>query len=54
MTRKTKWGIVAGFLIFMGFGMIHGGSKHIETAGNLMIGSGCLYLIYLLYTTQKK
>lgn len=53
MKTKTILGIVAAAFIFFGFGMIHGGSTTVSTAGNILIGVGCLYLIYLLYLSMK-
>lgn len=53
MKRKTVFGIVAAAFIFFGFGMIHGGPPIVGNIGNIMIGIGCLYLIYLLYLSLK-
>lgn len=53
MKKKTIFGIVAAAFIFFGFGMIHGGTPMISNIGNIMIGVGCLYLIYLLYLSMK-
>lgn len=53
MKRKTVFGIVAAAFIFFGFGMIHGGTTMVSTMGNILIGVGCLYLIYILYLSLK-
>ncbi len=49
---KTKLGIVAVFFIVAGFGMIHGGSQTIEHIAIALMGTGIVYLLYLLITTQ--
>ncbi|MBN2805106.1 MAG: hypothetical protein JXR22_00465 [Prolixibacteraceae bacterium] len=40
--------IVAAFLIFAGFGMIHASTQVIERLGSIFIGIGALYFILLL------
>lgn len=51
---STILSVVAAAFIFFGFGMIHGGSSTVETIGNILIGVGCLYLIYRLYISYNK
>ncbi|PWE00507.1 hypothetical protein DDZ16_06150 [Marinilabilia rubra] len=51
---KTKLAIVAVFFIIAGFGMIHGGSQAMERVAIGLMGSGIVYLLYLLLTSGKK
>ena len=51
---KTKLGIVAVFFVIAGFGMIHGGSQTMERVAIGLMGSGIVYLLYLLITSEKK
>jgi hypothetical protein len=51
---KTKLGIVAVFFVIAGFGMIHGGSQTMERIAIGLMGSGIIYLLYLLITSGKK
>lgn len=46
--------ILAAFLIFIGFGMIHGNSQLVERLGSIFIGVGSFYFILLLYRLQRK
>ena len=43
----TIWNIFAMFIVFLGFGMIHGSPK-VERMGSLMIGFGSFYLIMVV------
>lgn len=54
--RKMKliFAVIAIILIIMGFGMIHGKSVLREQIGNISIGVGSLYLIFLLYLSWSK
>ncbi|MFA9392362.1 MAG: hypothetical protein ACERKD_21305 [Prolixibacteraceae bacterium] len=58
MNFKKSLNVVAAFLIFLGFGMIHGGSQWVEKTGSLLIGVGSLYLIVIviqsIYFTNKE
>jgi hypothetical protein len=40
--------IMAAFLIFAGFGMIHAATQLVERLGSIFIGIGALYFIILL------
>jgi len=51
---KRKFGITAAIFIVIGFGMIHGSSKERELFGIGLIGLGCVYLLYLLYSSKQK
>lgn len=46
--------ILAAFLIFMGFGMIHGSSQTVEKAGSVLIGIGAFYFIVFLVFNRKR
>ncbi len=51
---KKKLGITAAMFIVLGFGMIHGSYKNAEIYGSSLIGIGSLYLLILLYRSNKK
>lgn len=51
---KKKFGITAAIFIVLGFGMIHGSSRERELFGIGLIGLGCIYLLYLLYSSNQK
>jgi len=46
--------IIAAVSIFSGFGMIHGDTTIVERSGSVLIGIGALYLLYVLFTSDKK
>ncbi|MGQ1889382.1 hypothetical protein ACT29H_02970 [Thermophagus sp. OGC60D27] len=50
---KTKLGIIAVLFVVAGFGMIHGGSIVMERIAIGLMGTGIIYLLYLLLTTSK-
>ncbi len=52
MKTQTILGIIAAVFIFLGFGMIHA-TPLISIIGSIMIGIGCLYLIYRIYISIK-
>ncbi len=51
---KTRLGIVAVLFVVMGFGMIHGGSLIMERIAIGLMGTGIVYLLYLLLSQKKK
>ncbi|WP_016777072.1 hypothetical protein [Anaerophaga thermohalophila] len=51
---KTKLGIIAVLFIVAGFGMIHGGSVTMERVAIGLMGTGIVYLLYLLINSGKK
>ncbi|PVX51043.1 hypothetical protein C7377_1376 [Balneicella halophila] len=53
MKRKTVFAIIAATFIFFGFGMLHGGPPLVGNIGSVMIGLGCIYLIYLIFESMK-
>ena len=54
MDLKTKFAIVAILLIIGGFSILHAGKPIVENTGSVLIGIGAVYLIALLWFTNKK
>jgi hypothetical protein len=51
---KRKMSFIAAFLVFAGFGMIHGGADVIEKIGSVFIGIGAFYFLILLFKSIKR
>jgi hypothetical protein len=51
---KKKLGIVAVLFVIAGFGMIHGGTQTMEYIAIGLMGTGILYLLYLLLSNGKR
>ncbi len=51
---KKTLAIIAVLFVIMGFGMIHGSYKNAEIYGSSLIGIGSLYLLIILYISNKK
>ncbi len=52
MKRNSVLSIVSAIFIFLGFGMLHA-TPIVSTIGSILIGIGCLYLIYRLYISMN-
>lgn len=51
---KKTISIIAAILVFLGFGMIHGGIDAVEKTGSAFIGVGALYFLIILFSSIKK
>jgi len=51
---KTKLGIVAAVFVTAGFGLIHGKTQAMEYVAIALMGTGIVFLLYLLFTSRSK
>ena len=51
---KTIFAIVAVLFIIAGFGMIHGGTQMMEYIAIGLMGTGIVYLLWLLFISREE